>query len=249
MTDDNIVYLAWQDPESRRWHTVGQLAAKPHGYLFAYTKGAKSSPRFIAFDGMREFDGAYFSADLFPLFKNRLLSARRPEYKKFMAWLGFDSEQHGAFDPLEVLSRSGGLRVTDSLQIYRAITPMRSGDVEHYFFAHGLSHLGAATAVRVAQLKVGERLALTLDVQNQHDENAVLIRADEPAQIVGYCPRFLSRPLRQLLLRAPSQFTLTVEKVSTEAPTHYRLLCRLTGSLGAEYGPALEPDSECSPLI
>ena len=37
------LFLAWQDPHSRRWFTVGRLDAAPDQYSFSYTNGAKSA--------------------------------------------------------------------------------------------------------------------------------------------------------------------------------------------------------------
>ena len=40
------LYIAWQDPQTRLWHTVGQLSRENDLYRFAYTQGALVSPRF-----------------------------------------------------------------------------------------------------------------------------------------------------------------------------------------------------------
>ena len=36
------LYLAWQDPEDRRWLPVGRLNFDGHVYRFVYTKGAET---------------------------------------------------------------------------------------------------------------------------------------------------------------------------------------------------------------
>ncbi len=43
------LYLAWQDPEDRRWLPVGRLSFDGHIYRFVYTKGVEQSPRFVPF--------------------------------------------------------------------------------------------------------------------------------------------------------------------------------------------------------
>jgi hypothetical protein len=35
------LYLAWQDPEDRRWFPVGRLSFDGYVYRFVYTNGAK----------------------------------------------------------------------------------------------------------------------------------------------------------------------------------------------------------------
>ena len=59
------LYLAWQDPEDRRWLPVGRLSFDGHVYCFVYPKGAKQSPRFVPFGMMRNLHGVYESAVLF----------------------------------------------------------------------------------------------------------------------------------------------------------------------------------------
>lgn len=229
MNRNNSVYIAWQDPESRLWHVVGCLLAIEGGYLFQYTKGAMTSPKFTKFSGMDDFNGKYVSEDLFPLFKNRLLSSRRPEYKKFISWLGLNNSDTTFINPIEILARSGGLRATDKLQMFKHIEVDSNGNVEHYFFSHGISHLSESAETRISKLEEGEQLLLSLDLQNKYDSTAVIIRADNPAEAVGYVPRFFSGTISKMLLDDPLSLTLTVERISPDAPYHYRLLCKLSG--------------------
>ena len=71
------LYVAWQDPETRRWSAVGRLSREGNAYVFVYTKGAELSPSFTPFPRMAHFDVVYSSDTLFPLFANRLLTKSR----------------------------------------------------------------------------------------------------------------------------------------------------------------------------
>ena len=82
-----VLYLAWQDPDSREWLTVGKLSFDQEIFRFVYTKGAKRSKNFIPFGSMRDLHEVYNSQDLFPLFANRLISKKRQEYQDFLRWL------------------------------------------------------------------------------------------------------------------------------------------------------------------
>ena len=106
MKQNKSVYLAWQAPESRDWHVVGMLTELPDRYSFAYTAGAAKSAKFIPFSGMEDLGREYVSEALFPLFKNRVLSAKRPEYPHFIQWLGLNQDDAS---PVAILERSGGL--------------------------------------------------------------------------------------------------------------------------------------------
>lgn len=224
----NSVYVAWQSPDTRDWHVVGNLQERESGYVFNYTKGALSSDKFTPFSGMSDVHEAYVSEELFPLFKNRLLSPRRPEYPHFIKWLGLKSNEA---NPIEVLGRSGGLRSTDQLQVFKRMEADSDGDFEHYFFVHGLNYLSEAANKRVSSLRVGDSLSLCIDCQNLYDECAVLIRADKPAEILGYCPRYFAKDIKAMLFENPKSIRLTVEQISDDAPINYRLLCKLAGTM------------------
>ncbi|EKB5401544.1 HIRAN domain-containing protein [Salmonella enterica] len=230
MTNTNSVYVAWQAPDTRDWHVVGNLQERNSGYVFKYTKGALKSTKFTKFSGMTDVRETYVSEELFPLFKNRLLSPRRPEYPSFIKWLGFEED---SVNPIDILARSGGLRSTDQLQIFKKIEVDSEGKFEHFFFLHGLSYLNSMANDRVSELKPGQVLRLCLDLQNEYDGDAVVVRADKPAEIVGYCPRYLSNDIKKMLLNDSKSITLTVEKISDDAPHNYRLLCKLSGKLNS----------------
>lgn len=229
MTELNPVFLAWQSPETRSWHVVGALTETSNGYEFYYTKGVLNATNFIPFSGMADLKKSYVSDMLFPLFHNRLLSSKRPEYPQFIKWLGLKNENASS---LNILARSGGTRETDKLQMFRRIEIKNTGEFEHFFFLHAVRYLTKTAQKRIDSLTMGERLFLCLDYQNEHDSNAVIVRADNPAEIVGYCPRYLAKDINTLLLNSTT-LTVSVEKISTSAPTNYRLMCRINGQLNA----------------
>jgi hypothetical protein len=231
MKEDKSVYLAWQDPVTLYWYVVGLLTENKQGYSFNYTKGALESDKFIPFSGMNEFNQTYVSDTLFPLFHNRLLSERRPEYPRFIAWLGLDKENTS---PIDVLARSGGARGTDKLQMFSRVELDSDNKFEALFFAHGLGYLGNSAKERISSLKQGDVLYLGLDCQNEHDKNAITIRAEAPAEILGYCPRYLVETVSKLLTDNPKNITITVAALSDDAPSNYKLMCMLSGSVPLE---------------
>lgn len=241
MTTINSVYVAWQEPDTHNWHVVGNLQERKSGYVFKYTKGALSSSKFTKFSGMKDVSETYVSEELFPLFKNRLLSSKRPEYPRFISWLGLDSEHT---TPIDILGRSGGLRSTDNLQIFKRIEVATDGSFKHYFFLHGLGYLTETSNKRVSQLMPGEVLKLCLDMQNDHYSEAVVVRVDQPAEIVGYCPRYFSKFIKGMLFENARSVFLTVEKISEDAPHNYRLLCKLTGNLSSKQQALLNVHNE-----
>jgi len=238
---NNSAYLAWQSPSSKDWHVVGLLEEFNSGYTFRYTKGATIAPHFTAFTGMNDLNKTYKSESLFPLFQNRLLSSKRPEYPKFLKWLKLSE---GDVTPVNVLARSGALRGTDKLQMFKKIEVDQDGSFKHYFFVHGLSYLQPSASIRVSNLKPEEKLFLCMDCQNSHDENALLIRSEDPLEVVGYCPRYLAKELNNLLRNNNQSVKLYVEALTNDAPLNYRLMCRLEGKIDKDLFNSIMCDGE-----
>lgn len=235
------LYIAWQDPQTRLWHTVGRLSRKNDIYHFVYTQGALASPRFKYLGRMRDLHQIYLSRDLFPLFSNRILDRSRPEYPDYVRWLAVEPAEQD--DPMQLLARSGGKRATDELCVYPHPETNALGEIELFFLGHGLRYLPPMALHRIDRLRSGERLALRREDDNAHDHFALLLETEEPVT-VGYCPRYLSRSLCQIMEVADVE--LTVERVSHDAPIQFRLLCRAVFTLPS--GFEMFADEEYLPL-
>ena len=221
--------LFWQNTETRRWFTVGLLEFIKDEYSFKYSKSAHKAflmGDFIPFGVMKDFDKTYTSKMLFPLFKNRLLDKSRPEYAEYLEWLGLSEETTTDMDEL---SRSGGVRATDQLQILPYPEKTSAGKYCVDFFVHGIRHLSKESANRVSQLHAGEKLLLIKENGNRFDSLALAISTQAAPVIIGYCPRFFAKDFHGLLdLNEESEtIQLFVSQVNMDAPLQYRLCCRL----------------------
>jgi len=215
------LYIAWQDPETRLWHTVGQLSKQNSLYLFSYTKGALASTRFKCLGRMRDLHEKYYSRELFPLFANRILNSSRPEYPDYVRWLAMNPDT--ANDPMQVLARSGGERATDELYIYAQPEINEHGDMEIFFLSNGLRYLDTANLEQILRLRSGDRLELIEENNNSHDRFALRLETDDLIK-VGYCPRYLNKDLRRIMEK--TKVHLTVERLNQTAPIQFRLLCK-----------------------
>jgi hypothetical protein len=234
------LFVAWQEPNSRRWVPVGRLTYENGTYRFVYTRGAKESKNFTPFGRMVDLDAAYVSEVLFPLFANRVLPKSRPEYQDYLRWMGLSEKDH---DDLEVLARTGGLRATDTLEMFPCPEPTKNNSYEVFFFSHGLRHLIPENQERINSLKYGEELYLMRDVQNPHDPMALLMRTSDPMSLVGYCPRYYSAEFTRLL-EAVGKDTVkvTVEQMNPDAPSQLRLLCKLSAPWPANFAPCAKDE-------
>lgn len=246
------LYIAWRDPDSRRWFPVGRLSFHDGKYHFVYTQGARASSQFSPFQGMRDFDLVYQSGQLFPFFANRILSKSRPEYPSLLRWLKMEA---GDSDPLTILALTGGVRQTDSFETFACPVRTAQGDYQISFFSHGLSHMAQDAVDRVNGLKPGDNLYLLLDDQNVKDPLAIALRTDDPPIIVGYCPRYLNEDFRFLIsANSADAVSVTVEQVNSDAPLQFKLLCKFASPWPPEFKPCTnwyyqtltgEPAADC----
>ncbi len=224
--NDKKLILCWREPESREWIPVGKLWYDNNKYKFCYTQGvekAKASNNFMMFGQMTEEDQTYISNELFPIFKNRLLQKSRPEYKDYLNWLGLDVE----LGPLDELSRTNGVRATDSLQLFE-VPVENDGKYIAYFFSHGISHLPKNYIERIRELRDGDKLYIMQDVQNTIDRFALMLRTDDPVELMGYCPRIYTKDINTLIQKNGAlNVKVVIEKINYDAPLQFRLLCKL----------------------
>lgn len=219
------LYIAWQDPQTRLWHTVGKLTKEQDVYCFVYTQGAKTSPRFGYLGRMFDLTKRYYSRELFPLFANRVLNKSRAEYPDYVRWLGLSSNIKQ--EPMQLLARSGGKRATDELCVYPYPEQNEQEQQTLYFLSHGLRYLDEVSLQKIERLKAGDNLSLRAE-NNSHDEFALVLETGDPIK-VGYCPRYLNRDFRQILDK--SGINLVVERLNLDAPLQFRLLCKAVFSL------------------
>ncbi len=230
-----ILFVAWQDPVDRHWRPVGRLSFENNQFTFVYTKGAKTAENFVPFGRMNDLGSVYVSKELFPFFSNRLLSKNRPEYKEHLEWLNIPV---GKDDPLAILARTGGIRGTDSIMIFPCPEPSPDGKYRVHFFSQGLRYLSENALASVRSLQSGTQLFLLLDVQNEFDELAIVLRTDKPLIFVGYVPRYFAADFRHLLFSAGRKSVkVLVEQVNHDAPVQLRLLCSISADWPKDFNP------------
>lgn len=246
------LFLAWQDPRGRRWYPIGRLTSTAgEFYTFAYTKGAEEARQEAGFQpsvSFPELSTAYVSERLFPLFANRLLTPARPEYQEYLQWLSIPADEH---DSVAILARSGGRKVTDSLEVFARPERNADGDYSIHFLLHGLSHTPVPSVERASRLNRGEQLLLMRDFQNPKDPDALALRTAETVErdiyIVGYVPRYLRGDILKLIqLKATPH--IFVERVNpSPAPVQFRVLCRAIMPWPEGFEPLSGP--EYQPLV
>lgn len=228
------LFLAWQAPNdcarSRAWFPVGRLDVETElpRYRFRYTGGALKAQKDVGFQPLLafpDFQKDYVSDELFPLFKNRVISSKRNDFQEYIQWLDLD---RGQADPVSILAVSGGERVTDNLEVFPKVTADVTGHFHVRFFLHGLRHLGDKAIERASCLKVGEELRILVELNNPETRLAVSLLTED-YQMIGWAPRYLVEDLITCVPIAP-ELSARVARINTEgAPLNQRILIDYTG--------------------
>lgn len=189
------LFVLWRDHHDRTRHEVGQLWRGEGGFRFAYEddlsfarkRGFRPLPQFPE---LRTKQRPYVSPYLFSTFLERIPNPDRPDYLEALQEIGSESGD----DQLEVLARSGGILLTDSIELaeYRADD---DGLSRPLVFRLAGQRFQPAPA---RELHEGDLIELHREPQNQFDANAtVVLRVD--GEKVGYVPRYYARMLAHLL--------------------------------------------------
>ena len=226
------LYLAWQYKESsRQWFPVGRLDAdiKRPLYRFRYIGGAKQAQQKAGFLPLIEFpnlDEGYESSELFPLFQNRVINRARPDLADYLSYLDLGE---GA-DPIEILSTSGGSRVTDAYEVFPKLEKDKDGSFVCRFFLHGWRHVNESAQKRIERLEAGDQLYVTLELTNPKTGLAVQIQTADDYYMIGWTPRYLVNDLVKAMAESPGDYRARVVRVNPlPAPSKQRVLIEMSG--------------------
>ena len=224
------LFLAWQDSEpSRAWFPVGQLDSdvKHSLYRFRYIGGAKRAQEKAGFPLLIEFPSLeedYQSSELFPLFQNRVMNRKRPDFADYLKSLDLS----GKVDPIEILSVNGGQRVTDAYEVFPKIEKDDTGQFTCRFFLHGLRRVNQAAQDRINRLEPEEKLHLTLELTNPATGLAVQIQTED-YHMIGWAPRYLVTDLSAEMTKSP-EYSANVVRVNPQsAPSMQSVLIEMRG--------------------
>jgi hypothetical protein len=163
-------------------------------FAFAYSedlplaldRGFTLLPEFPA-NATRE--APYLSGYLFPTFAQRIPSPRRPDYRRILDSWGVERED----DVLGILSLSGGIQLTDRLELaeYRSSDDDLSRPL--LFRIAGMRH-----QEQPVEIAIGDQFELRHEASNVHDPDAIVVSKHHGTK-VGFVPRQYSRMVHRLL--------------------------------------------------
>lgn len=224
--------VAWQRPDGGLIEPVGLLACEDGGFRFDYLARAADLPGFQPFLGFPDLQRTYRSQHLFPLFSQRVMRPRRPDYPSYVAMLGLQGQP----PEWELLARSTGQRQGDAIRVFAEPRVTADGATEATFFVSGVRHRLGEDPVSVeralAGLRPGDRLTLRAEPTNRVDPRALHV-VEAGGVAVGWIPNVLLDHLHDI-----AEPDVRVQQVSGgDVVPSYRLLVRSTGTSGSGARP------------
>jgi hypothetical protein len=228
--------VTWQHPATRSIEPIGFLSYDGHEYSFAYIRHSLDVEGFRPLLGFEDMYLVYRSDVLFPLFAQRAMDPRRPDYQRYIERLDLPDDA----SPWEQIARSQGRRQGDTLQLLPEPT-ISDGQLSFLFLVHGIRHIPEratrhgtphATAAQVEQalneLRPEDPLQLIPEPDNPRNPLALLV-ATTSSTPVGWVPDVLAEDVNRLLSRAAVD--VRVAHVNgPDAPWHMRLLAVLAAT-------------------
>jgi hypothetical protein len=206
-------------------------------YRFRYLMRASGVEDFRPFLGFPQLERSYTSNRLFPLFAQRVMDPRRPDYEGYLDTLGLS----GRPGPMEILARSGGTRLGDTIQLFPEPQIGAGGSTSCLFLVHGIRYIPGAED-RIEHLTHGETLYLLDEPSNSKNSRAVLVTASGGDRI-GWVPDLLLDYVHTVRNHGPVY--VKVERANgRDAPPHMRLLVSFAGTAPVGYQPFTGPGWE-----
>lgn len=238
--DESRLIVSWQHPDVRAMEPVGVLSFDGATYRFEYLERARTLDGFQPLLGFPEIGRLYESDELFPLFAQRAMDPRRPDFERYVRDLALDATS----SPWEQIARSGGGREGDTLQLF-PVPRFVDGSWHCYFLASGVRYM-MSKSVRIdgedrgsyslpqledllSGLKAQEPLSIHSESENNWSSFALLL-ATSDGQPLGYVPHLLVEALQAPVASGAVQ--MAVEQVNpADAGWHMRLLVEMNADL------------------
>lgn len=247
------LFLSWQTGKPNYWwFPVGRLdimheSDEREEYRFRYIRGAEQARESANFPGLVEFPDmgwGYKFDRLFPVFQNRVTQRRRPDFPDHMRDLGLSVDA----TPFEMLSVSGGRRVTDPYGVFPKLGKNPDGSFSCRFFLYGSRHVTPQVQERIKNLKEGEPLHVAMELTNQAAGLALQIQTEDYCRI-GWAPRFLIAELAAAAAKSCEYSARVLQNnfnhPSTIGPfANQQILIEMRGNWGDHEpmsGPELQP--------
>lgn len=236
-----VLWLIWQNQETRQRYHVGNLFHKDGKYTFSYELSGKRRTLFEAMENgykphlsFRNVEKTYVSDRLFGPFARRLPDKRRPDFKDILKDYGLPLD----YTEMDLLRATGGRLATDP---YEFVAPVSVwDDYFHFdFFIAGWRYYEGDTVEN--QLQVGSKVFFEFEPSNKEDNRAVIVLSDSKGHKLGYIPAFYSRFMFDVI-RNNDIYEAKIEKINPYAKPQLKVNISIVGKLTNDYSAANNED-------
>ncbi|MEO8181911.1 MAG: HIRAN domain-containing protein [Deltaproteobacteria bacterium] len=244
------LFIAWQDPESRRIFPVARLTRRRSGeYELRYIGAVRAAVQrgFAGLPGFEQLESMHVSAELPAIFRERAAPRRRvPREPPGIPAKELSGELLDA-TPITLFVRRRPGDAPERLEAFAP--PLRAPDGRRWgvFEARGVGRVQESAEV-LAALAEHERVLVRSERDNPYNPHALLITRRDGTRL-GYVPDYLANELAAVGGR-PDQLELEVSEARrvtfAPAPLVYRVLCRYT--CPADLGRVLFTSESYRPL-
>jgi hypothetical protein len=239
----HVLFVAWQDPESRRIFPIARLSRRVSGrYEFGYVRAVHEAQAhgFLALPGLEELNRVYQSEQLPELFERGAAVRRGRSQPPGLAAAQAPPGAAPALDaaPISVFVRRPNQSAPERLEVFAPPLLGEDGKYWGIFEARGVGRVQGSEAV-LAGLSTGQQLALSAEPDNVYNPAAVRIELAD-GRALGYVPDYFANELAAAggRLAEVSVEVARAERVTfAPAPAVYRVACRYRCS--AELGRQL----------
>jgi hypothetical protein len=250
------LFVAWQEPESRRIFPIARLTRRRSGeYELAYIEAVRAAQArgFVGLPGLEDIERVHVSAQLPALFENRSASRGRPRGSSSSYSKSNNVEPAAlsgeALDaaPITVFVRRAPGDAPERLEAFSAPLRDPAGRRWGVFDARGVGRVPGSAEV-LQSLQPHERVTLRAEPDNLYNPHAlVIVRANQSE--LGYVPDYLANELARAG-GGPEQLELEVlgaqRLTFPPAAPVYRVTCRY--SCSAELGRLLFASESYRPV-
>ncbi len=127
MKQEYVLWLIWQNPNTRQRYHVGTLLKKGDVYYFEYEmkkkrRGLEEALKegYTPHLAFPDLQGKYSSDHLFSAFSRRIPDRRRPDYEKIVKQYGLTPDH----TELDLLRATGGRLATDTYEFVQPVYKM-----------------------------------------------------------------------------------------------------------------------------
>ncbi|MEW4263586.1 DNA-binding protein [Bacillus megaterium] len=200
MTRPYLLWLIWQNVNTRQRYHVGNLSHENGEYTFQYenndkNRGLKEAlangyhPH-IAFPDLEK---VYHSNKLFGAFSRRLPSRSRPDFVNILRKYGLSKD----YTEMDLLRISGGRLGTDSYEFVQPVY-IHNNHFDFDFYIAGWRHHGGD--VHLNSISDKTELFFEKEPDNPEDPYAVMVKTDDGV-LLGYVPGFFSEFMTDVIDR------------------------------------------------